>query len=132
MNVSRRVALGFLFVAVGAEAARMSVRSSRSGSPAAPPPAAPLEDVPGPSGAASMTVNFAAVADADGIVLYYDTATNASVDPADWPYRKVQAGAGITSVTVTGVAVDNYFCKPAGYDGTVVGDLGQEIEVNAA
>lgn len=92
----------------------------------------PLEDVPGPSGAASFTVNFSAVADTDGVVLYYDTATNASVDPADWPYRKVQAGAGITSVTVSGVAVDNYFCKPAGYDGTVVGDLGQEIEVTAA
>lgn len=79
-----------------------------------------------------MTVNFAAVSGADGIVLYYDTATNASVDPADWPYRKVSVGSGLTSVTVTGLAVDNYFCKPAGYVGSTVGDLGQEIEVNAS
>jgi hypothetical protein len=99
---------------------------------AAPPPAPPLEDVPGPSGSASFTVNFAAVDDTDGIVLYYDTATNGSVDPADWPYRKVSAGTGLTSVTVNNVAADNYFCKPAGYDGSTVGDLGQEIEVTAS
>jgi hypothetical protein len=131
--MKRRVVIAMLFASVlEAEAARLSVRAGRSGSPPPPPPAPPLEDVPGPSGSASMTVNFGAVSGADGIVLYYDDATNASVDPADWPWRKVVAGAGLTSVTVTGLAADNYFCKPAGYSGSVVGDLGQEIEVTAA
>lgn len=130
--MKRRVALMMLFIGTAEAANRMSARAGRSGSPPPPPPAAPLEDVPGPSGSASMTVNFGAVSGADGIVLYYDTVTNASVDPADWPYRKVSVGSGLTSVTVTGLAVDNYFCKPAPYVGSTVGDLGQEIEVNAS
>lgn len=130
--MKRRALLALLFLSAATTAKPLGVQSSRSGSPPAPPPAAPLEDVPGPSGSASMTVNFGAVTDSDGIVLYYDDETNASVDPADWPWRKVVAGTGLTSVTVTGLAGGNYFCKPAGYDGSIVGDLGQEIEVTAA
>lgn len=130
--MKRRAVVAMLFASVAATAKPLGMKAGRSGSPPPPPPAPPLEDVPGPSGSASMTVNFAAVSGADGIVLYYDDATNASVDPADWPWRKVVAGAGLTSVTVTGLAADNYFCKPAGYTGSTVGDLGQEIEVTAS
>jgi hypothetical protein len=129
--MKRRAVVALLFASVAVTAKPLGVKAGRSGSPPPPPPSAPLEDVPGPSGSASMTVNFAAITDADGIVLYYDDETNASVDPADWPWRKVVAGTGLTSVTVTGLAADNYFCKPAGYDGSVVGDLGLEIEANA-
>lgn len=133
MNLSRRVALGLLFCAVAqAEAARMSMKATRSGSPPPPPPAAPLEDVPGPAGSASFTVNFAAVNNTDGIVLYYDTTANTSTDPADWPYRKVSVGAGLTSVTVPGRAAGTYYGKPAGYTGSTVGDLGQRLQVTAA
>ena len=129
---TRRAFIAVLFASVAvSEAAAKSINSkgTRAG---APPPAAPLSDVPGPSGAASFTVNFGAVSNTDGIVLYYDTAANTSIDPADWPYRKVSVGAGLTSVTVTGVAVDDYVCKPTGYSGSTVGDMGQQITKTAA
>lgn len=94
--------------------------------------APPLSDVPGPAGSASFTINFGAVSGTDGIVAYYDTTANTSTDPADWPYRKVSVGAGLTSVTVSGLASGTYHCKPAGYTGSTVGDLGQRLQVTAA
>jgi hypothetical protein len=131
--MKRRAVVAMLFASAAATAKPLGMRAGRSGSSPPPPPAPPLEDVPGPSGSASFTANFGALdGTEDGIVLYYDTADNNSVDPADWPYRKVQVGVGLTSVTVSGRATGTYYWKAAGYDGTVVGDLGQKFQVTAA
>ncbi len=133
MSVSRRVALGFLFVAIAeAEAARLNMRSSRSGSPPPPPPAAPLEDVPGPSGALSFTADFGTMSGVDGVVVYYDTVTRASDDPAAYAYRKVSVGNGQSAVTVGSLATGTYYWRAAGYTGSTVGDLSEEFDEAAA
>lgn len=135
MSVSRRVAVGFLFVAVvEAEAARLGMRAGRSGSPPppAPPPAAPLEDVPGPSGALGFTADFGTMSGVDGVVVYYDTVTRASDDPAAYAYRKVSVGNGQSAVTVGSLAAGTYYWRAAGYTGSTVGDLSEEFDEAAA
>lgn len=131
--MKRRAALLMLFVGVAEAGNRMSARAGRSGSPPPPPPPSAPTDVPGPAGSASFTVDFRQLdAGADGIVVLYGTSSVMNDDPDNYPYRKVFTGGSLTTGTVTGIAAGTYYVRPAGYVGSTIGFLSQQLQKTAA
>lgn len=131
--MKRRVALLMLFVGAAEAGNRMGARAGRSGSPPPPPPPSAPTDVPGPAGSASFTVNFGQLdAGSDGIVVLYSTSSVMSDDPDNYPYRKVFPGSSLTSGTVPNLAAGTYYARPAGYTGSTIGFLSQQIQKTAA
>lgn len=105
-----------------------------------PPPSGGggLSDNPGPAGSAAFTANWdAPVYDAgqfagagavqvSGYVIDYATSSQAL--GGSYPYRKVIAGGGTLTGTVSGLAGGTYYVRLASYDSEGnVGDYSNEI-----
>ena len=78
-----------------------------------------------PAGALSFTATWDDVGSEAGYVVYVATSTQATPDPALYPYRYLVA-ANTLSLVISSVASGTKYVRVAGYENGYVGDLSFE------